>query len=347
VLVKHFVVVQHGNNWVSNYEAAAREYTRDFTIAISNQNLDSYANGMDGPGLKNTIPSGVTPDASHLGADFNEALKVAIGAKAFANLPSDSIFRTTRDASDAGSHAFATDAQALLDALDRRLGTGEMRTGDAWAHLVDLGGNSTRLREIYNRFDPDDVAALLSRSGAGPLDPPSNLPSDPPSDGTVRTSIAAIHDDFESIRKGADNDLDFGRDGSGTQSVGLRFTGMEVAAGAEIASAYFVFPAAEASSGAASFTIDVEATTGALTYSKTSLPDGRGYLAADVDWTPGAWTKGETYRSADIAELVEAVIGDDGLGALDALAFRISGSGMRSATAFEAGTASDLVIVLA
>ena len=51
-LVQHFAVVQHGNNWVTNYEAAARILTRDFTVAISNQNYDTYGNGMNGPGLQ-------------------------------------------------------------------------------------------------------------------------------------------------------------------------------------------------------------------------------------------------------------------------------------------------------
>jgi hypothetical protein len=170
------------------------------------------------------------------------------------------------------------------------------------------------------------------------------VPPPPPEPVTTTAAIAAINDDFESIKKGADPDLDFGRDTSGPQTVGMRFTGMEVEAGAEIQSAYFQFTAAETSSGAADFDIEIEATTAALTYSKLALPNGRTYLADTVDWTPGDWIQGTKHRSSDVSSLIEAVIAEDGLDALDALAFRISGSGMRSVTAFESGIAPELVI---
>jgi hypothetical protein len=67
-----------------------------------------------------------------------------------------------------------------------------------------------------------------------------------------------------------------------------------------------------------------------------------------VDWDAGAWTTGQTYRSADVSALIEAVVADGGLDALDALAFRISGSGQRAAHALESdGAAPELVITYA
>ena len=170
--------------------------------------------------------------------------------------------------------------------------------------------------------------------------------ADKDADGVVSAKIAAAHDDFESNKAAASKDLEFGRDGAGEQSVGLRFKGIEIDKDAEIKSAYFVFKAAETSKGAAHFEIEIEDTTHAAAYSRADAPDGRSYLADDVDWNVEAWKKGESYKSADVAHLIEKVIAEGGLDALDALAFRISGSGERVAEAFEAkgGDAPELVI---
>jgi hypothetical protein len=187
----------------------------------------------------------------------------------------------------------------------------------------------------------------IVRLGSSP-NPPDPDPDPEPEPGTISARIAAKHDDFESNKAAASDDLEFGRDGDGAQSVGLRFTGLELAAGAEITGAYFEFQAAKTGSGAASFEIEIENTTSARTYSKTNAPDDRGYLALDVDWDAGAWTNGQTYRSADVSALIEAVVADGGLDALDALAFRISGSGQRAAHALESdGAAPELVITYA
>lgn len=156
--------------------------------------------------------------------------------------------------------------------------------------------------------------------------------------------IAAASDDFESNKAAASKDLEFGHDGAGEQSVGLRFKGVELDKDAEIKAAYFVFKAAETSKGAAHFEIEIEDSTHAATYSKADGPDARAYLADDVDWNPGAWSEGKTYKSADISHLIKEVIDDGGLDALDALAFRISGSGERVAESFEAHGAPELVI---
>jgi hypothetical protein len=162
---------------------------------------------------------------------------------------------------------------------------------------------------------------------------------------TLVIDIAAKHDDFESNKAAASGDLEFGRDGDGAQSVGLRFDASDIDPKLDIKSAYFVFQAAETSKGAAKFEIEIEDTTDAKGYSKADAPDDRVYLAEDVDWNPGQWQKGKIYQSADVSELIEAVIADGGPQALEALAFRISGGGERVAEAFEGdGQAPELVI---
>jgi hypothetical protein len=216
-----------------------------------------------------------------------------------------------------------------------------------WSDVVfDKGIHNITFAPRSTGLHIDSVLIVRKDGGVVPPRPEPEPEPEPefPTMSTLTARIATRNDDFESNKAGASGDLEFGRDGAGAQSVGLRFEGLEVEAGAEIESAHFVFTAAETSSGAADFDIEIEATTAALTYSKLALPNSRSYLAETVDWAPGNWTKGGEYRSSDVSSLIEAVIAEDGLDALDALAFRISGSGMRSATAFESGIAPELVV---
>jgi hypothetical protein len=165
VLIEHFAVIQHGrSNWEKQYEPEARSLTREFTIAISNQNMSKYANGSDGPGLKTAITNVSKIDGSAFGNAFDKALDVAIGKASYTQGLSGATFKATRDASDAGSHAFGADVGRLLAAWDRKMHVGDdLPSGDAWAHKID-GKGGDRLRVLYNDFDAKDVARLLDGS---------------------------------------------------------------------------------------------------------------------------------------------------------------------------------------
>ena len=161
VLIDHFAVIQHGrSNWGNNYESEARAITRDFTIAISNQNMAKYTNGMKGPDLKHAITNKGAIDGSAFGSHFDKALDVAIGSKSFGAL-SNATFKPTLDASDAGSHAFAVDLGDLQSAWNDKMHGGEnLPNGDSWAHRIQ-GNGGGRLREIYDEFNSRKIANLL------------------------------------------------------------------------------------------------------------------------------------------------------------------------------------------
>jgi hypothetical protein len=171
VLKEHFAIVQHGTtNWTSFYEPETRALTRDFTIAISDQNEKRYGNGDKGPDLKHALPAGAKA-GDGFGDAFAEALAVATGQKAFAGLDWDATFRATLDASDAGSHAFAADLAALEKAWDRRMdGSDSLPDGDAWAHLIDTG-KGIRERVIYDAFDRQEILKLLAGKKPNPVEP--------------------------------------------------------------------------------------------------------------------------------------------------------------------------------
>ena len=334
-LTKYFVVVQHGNNWVTNYESQARELTRDFTIAISNQNYATYANGDTGPDLKHALSDKVTGDTVFADA-FDSAIAVATGGKSFANLPSGAVFKTTLDASDAGSHAFAASPAALIAAMASRLSGSEgLRTSYDWAHLIDTGGGS-RLREIVSDFNPAAVSQLLWGSGSAKVSASAALAgvtlaaslTTATADSSHRTvvSLASGADDRESLGGSRSHDLDLGTLATGTggraNAVTLHFADLAAAAGPEtgIAGAYLLFEAE--SDGTAKGHLTIAA------------------AGEHVDWDPGAWSTGETYRSVDVAALVEAALdgGED-------ITFTITGSGHHAAAAVESdGSAPRLVI---
>lgn len=196
-LVEHFAVIQHGRtNWASNYEAEARALTRDFTIAISNQNMAKYANGMKGPDLKHAITNKAVIDGSAFGKNFDKALDVAIGSKAFGSL-SNATFKTTLDASDAGSHAFAADLDDLRDAWSHRMKSGDsLPSGDAWAHRIK-GSDGARLREIYSEFNAKKIATLLdgdTATGASASTASASTASSTASASTASTASATASD---------------------------------------------------------------------------------------------------------------------------------------------------------
>lgn len=164
---EHFAVVQHGDsNWWNNQEDEAREITRPYTIALSEQDPNSYANGMNGPGLKWMVRNDVWLDGSRFGEDFRKATAVAQGLEPFQGLKANQTLRPTKDGSDAGSHAFASDADALLAAWDERLEQGwNIPTAKNSEHLIK-GNGQTKLRVMYDDFDWQDVRALMNGSSA-------------------------------------------------------------------------------------------------------------------------------------------------------------------------------------
>lgn len=163
-LARHFAVIQHGDtNWWSNQEPAATAITRAFTIVISEQDPNRYPDGSAGPGLKWLVRNGEHLEGNRFGAAFAEALAVAQGREAFDGLPAKAILRSTIDGSDAGSHAFAVDADTLLSNWWDRLGPGENVALDA-PTLVDTGGGY-RDRVIYDDFDWQDAVALMNGGG--------------------------------------------------------------------------------------------------------------------------------------------------------------------------------------
>ena len=166
---EHFAIVQHGRtNFALNLEPAAQDITRVYTLPISKQDLDTYANGMHGPGLARLARDGVFLDGGRFGGKMAEALDVAQGLKGFQNLGSGKTFKKTTDGSDAGSHAFAVDEGTLMANWGRRLNPGDwLPSASGREHLIAEADGGFRLRVIYDEFDWGDARQLMNaRSSA-------------------------------------------------------------------------------------------------------------------------------------------------------------------------------------
>lgn len=166
-LQEHFAVVQHGDsNWWVNQEDPVRGITRPYTIALSEQDPNQYADGSLGPGLKWLVRQDVWLDGSRFGEAFRKAAAVAQGLEAFEGLSGGRILRPTTDGSDAGSHAFASDADALLAAWGQRLPQGwDLSTLPNTEHLI-AGDGTFASRVMYDDFDWLDARNLMNGGAA-------------------------------------------------------------------------------------------------------------------------------------------------------------------------------------
>ena len=215
-------------------------------------------------------------------------------------------------------------------------------------HTISIAGRSGGY--AIDSFDLYKGTGGFPASGASNSNFVTEAPVDPGTPGTSDVyTIAASSDDWEQFGGGGSADLEFGLNGQ-LQSVGLRFTGINIPEDSVIAEAYFQFEANGSDSVASNFTIEIENTESAATYSTTNDQDDRTYLDDDFDWNDvEVWTDGNTYTTPrgaqSLADLIEAVIGTDGV--FDGeLAFRITGTGARAAHSFDSdGDAPELVIV--
>ncbi len=131
-------------------------------------------------------------------------------------------------------------------------------------------------------------------------------------------------------------------DNRGSQTIGLRFTSLNVPQNAVITNAYIQFVTDETSSGSANLTImgnDV-GNSATLIASPNNI-SGRTMTSASVNWIPPAWnTVGETssaQRTSNIASIVQEIIDRADWSANNSMLFIITGSGTRTAESYNSG----------
>ena len=178
-----------------------------------------------------------------------------------------------------------------------------------------------------------------------------------PTTGTVSTFTidSGLNDGEESadgILISDDSDLELVNDGAaGNQLVGLRFENISLPPGAILENAALQFAADEVSSGNASLLIRGEAVANSLRFSNYLHNLGsRQKTAASVSWTVSAWNasgeQGSAQLTPNIAPILNEVFTQSGWTNGNAISFFISGTGCRTADAFEDVAAKPAKLVL-
>jgi hypothetical protein len=170
---------------------------------------------------------------------------------------------------------------------------------------------------------------------------------------TIALPVIQGSDDAEESPAGAvsrsSSDLELVSDGSVVQTVGMRFSGVPIPAGALIANAWVQFQTDEAKSVATSLVVRGQAADHAATFSSTAFGiSSRPTTAASVAWSPATWTvvgeRGPNQRTPPITAVVQEIVSRAGWTAGNALALIVRGTGVRTAEAFD-GTAPPVLHV--
>lgn len=144
------------------------------------------------------------------------------------------------------------------------------------------------------------------------------------------------------------SDLELIRDGDEDQIVAMRFDALQIPAKAQIQSAYIQFTVDEPkkSTDTASLSIQVENTGHSEKYAdEAGVVSARTYLDQKVAWEPKPWPEaqvaGEDQRTPDLSNLVQAIVDGEGWVRGNAMAFIVTGTGVRTAEAYEGGESEE------
>ncbi len=148
---------------------------------------------------------------------------------------------------------------------------------------------------------------------------------------TLRLPLVASSDDAEEmsgVMTLGDGLLELNSRGGVTQTVGLRFQNVTLPPGAKIENAYLEVKGGTRDRGRVTLEVRGEAADNAATYSASEHDlSRRAKTAAAVLWNPGGWVRGRTYRTENLAPVVQEIIDRSGWQRGNALALTVAGVG--------------------
>jgi hypothetical protein len=135
------------------------------------------------------------------------------------------------------------------------------------------------------------------------------------------------------------SDLEITTTPSAVQTIGVRFTGVTVPKGATVTRAYIQFKVDEVDSIATNVTVYGQLSANPATFTTTARDVSSRPRTTGVAWAPPPWTTvgaaGPDQRTAELATVVQQVIGQSAWASGNAMAFVIQGTGTRVAEAFD------------
>ncbi|MCP4598359.1 PilC/PilY family type IV pilus protein [Neptuniibacter sp.] len=136
----------------------------------------------------------------------------------------------------------------------------------------------------------------------------------------------------------------------GNDYTGLRFNDVPLIGNAEIQEAYLEFSVADNDvSLPASLTIELQSSNDAPAYTYSTRPSTRSTVSGSVSWSisSGWTTSGTVYRSPDISDLLESVVGLSGWDAGNSVAVIITGSGQVEGSSYDGSNIAPKLVIKA
>jgi len=174
----------------------------------------------------------------------------------------------------------------------------------------------------------------------------------------LNIAVNGSSDDAEESGEGSGNvsltssDLEMTYDGTREyQTVGIRFNDIQIPNGATINNAYIQFTAERINGDQTVLTIRGENTDNAVTFSEENFNiSTRTTTNASVSWTPPAWNTigaaGADQQTANIASIIEEIIGLADWNSGNSIAIIITGAEKRAAVAYDGNTSEAPVLYI-
>jgi hypothetical protein len=183
----------------------------------------------------------------------------------------------------------------------------------------------------------DDVSVTVYAAGTVMLDIPVVASADDAEE-SATGSVSKTSSDLELVNDGSD------------QTVGVRFASVPIPPGATISNAYVQFETDEVTTGAVSLLVQGQAADKPATFSSTAFNiSSRPRTAASVAWAPPPWptiqVHGPDQRTPDITSIVQEIVARPGWVSGNSMVVIVTGTGKRTAEAFDGTFAPILHIV--
>ena len=165
--------------------------------------------------------------------------------------------------------------------------------------------------------------------------------------GTLDVRVAAGADDAEELANrfldAASSDLELTTE-KVTQTVGIRFQGVSIPAGATITTAWIQFAVDETGSASTDLVLRAQDSPNPAPFAGNGDVTARPVTAAAVAWTPPPWTVvgavDSEQRTPDLAPLLQSIVDRPDWTAGNAVVVIVTGTGTRTAESFEGSAAT-------
>lgn len=168
---------------------------------------------------------------------------------------------------------------------------------------------------------------------------------------TISVRIAEGMDDVEQNGNNGSmyttsSDIELVADGSrGNQTIGLRFQNLNIPSGATITQASIQFTVDETNTGSTNLTIKGEDVDNATAFTtSTNNVSNRTKTSATVNWSPSGWNAtgqaGQDQATPNLKTIVQEIVDRSGWNAGNNMVFIITGSGERTAEAYEGSSSN-------